>query len=148
MKYLMIAALVFTACGSDEQKPDKPAVVAAKAQCKQVLTHIVQVSPQAAGRSVDEIVAGLPVEDLQSCVASEPEIRACMLTAADVAAVKKCLPSEEVLKCMRKANKARDKAREDAKKEDGDAALDAPFDAIRGKCYAGDPKAADVYGTD
>ena len=146
MKYLLIAVLALCAC--DEDKPDKPSVLAAKTECKQLIAHIAQVTPAAKDTPPDEIVAKTSIEDLQACVASPPEIRQCMLAAPDVAGVKKCIPSDDVLGCMTKANKARAKAREDKKVDDADPAVDAPFDAIRKKCYAGDPKAADDLKVD
>ena len=146
MKYLIIAVLALCAC--DEEKPDKPSVVAAKAECKQLIAHIAQITPQMKDAKPDDVVAKLSIEDLQSCVATPPEIRQCMVGAPDVAGVKKCIPSEDVLGCMTKANKARDKARDDKKIDDVDPTVDAPFDAIRKKCYAGDAKAADDLKVD
>jgi hypothetical protein len=146
VKYLIIAVLALCAC--DEDKPDKPSVVAAKAECKQLIAHIAQITPSAKDTAPDVIVAKTSIEDLQACVASPPEIRQCMLGAPDVAGVKKCIPSDDVLGCMTKANKARDKAREDKKVDDADPTVDAPFDAIRKKCYAGDAKAADDLKVD
>ncbi|MFT3695007.1 MAG: hypothetical protein QM831_17855 [Kofleriaceae bacterium] len=139
MKYaLLIVALLF---GCDEDKPDKPSVIAAKAECKKLIGHIADITPQAKGRT-EEIVANLSIEDQQACVASAPEIRACMMGAADVDGVKKCIPSNDILDCMNKADKARDKERGAKKVDDVDATVDAPFDAIRKKCYAGDKDAA------
>lgn len=146
MKYLIIAVLALCAC--DEAQVDKPSVVAAKAECKQLISHIASITPQAKGTPPDEVAAKMSVEDLQACVASPVEIRQCMLAAPDVAGVKKCIPKEDVLECMTKANKARAKAREAKKVDDVDPAVDAPFDAIRKKCYAGDPKAADDLKVD
>ena len=146
MKYLIIAVLALCAC--EEDKADKPSMVAAKAECKQLIAHIAKITPQAQGTAPDEIVAKTSIEDLQACVASPPEIRQCMLAAPDVAGVKKCIPNDDVLGCMTKANKARAKARDDKKVDDVDPTVDAPFDAIRGKCYAGDAKAADDLKVD
>jgi hypothetical protein len=140
VKYLIIALAVLAAC--DDPAPDTAEVVAIKAQCRTVLQHIVQITPQGQGTDPAQVVAALPVEDLQGCVASEPEIRDCMGTAADVAAVKKCLPGDDVLGCMRTAAGAKKAAREKAGGA-ADPARDRPFDEIRAKCWAGDPKAAD-----
>lgn len=145
MKYLVIAVLALVAC--DEGAPDTPEVVAAKAQCKDVLKHIVQITPRGQGKDPEQVVAALPIEDIQACVATEPEIRACMLTAPDIEGVTKCIPSDEVLGCMRKASTAKKQAHEKAKKKDPDPVMDKPFDDIRAKCWGGgtngDPKAAD-----
>lgn len=142
MSRLAIALLVLGAC-SNEGKLDAEA----RASCTALLKHIVQISPQSTGQDPDKVVAALPIEDLQGCGATEPEIRECMLAAPDVAAVKKCIPSDEVLGCMQKAAKAKAKAHEKANKKEPDPAIDQPFDAIRAKCWgggtAGDPKAAD-----
>ena len=146
MKYLIIAVLALCAC--DEAEVDKPSVVAAKAECKQLIAHIAQITPQAKGTPPDEVAAKMSIEDLQACVASPIEIRECMMVAPDVAGVRKCIPHEDVLGCMTKANKARAKAREAKKVDDVDPTVDAPFDAIRKKCYAGDAKAADDLKVD
>ncbi len=146
VKYLLVMLALSAAC--DESKPDTPAVVEAKAQCKQVLEHMVTISPRGEGKDPAQVVAGLPIEDLQACVATEPEIRDCMLHATDVAAVKKCPPSGEVVACMQKAWAARDRPATKAKKPDGDPALDKPFDDIRAKCWAGDAHAADQLKID
>ncbi|HEY6039775.1 MAG TPA: hypothetical protein VIV58_36090 [Kofleriaceae bacterium] len=146
MKYVIIAVLALCAC--DEPEVDKPSVVAAKAECKQLFAHIVQITPQTKDQKPEDVVAKISIEDLQTCASSPIEIRECMMGAPDVAGVKKCIPSEDVLGCMTKANKARAKAREDKKVDDVDPTVDAPFDAIRKKCYACDAKAADDLKVD
>ncbi|HET9987520.1 MAG TPA: hypothetical protein VFQ65_03355 [Kofleriaceae bacterium] len=146
MKYLML--MLAFACACDEDKPDTPAVAAAKAECTRILEHLATISPYGQGKDPATVVAALPIEDLQACVATEPEIRSCMAKAPDPAAVKKCPPSGEVHACMTKAWAARDKAREQANKPDGDPRIDQPFIEIRAKCWAGDAKAADGLKVD
>jgi hypothetical protein len=126
-----LAILLAVVCACDDGQADTDEVQAAKLECHDLLKHLVLISTSGAmaasveveGRYAEGIVAKLPVEDIQSCVASEPEIRACMLIATDVRGVKKCIPSQPVLDCMQTAGKA--------KRAD-----------IRAKCWAGDPKAA------
>lgn len=126
MKTLVLAliagTLVSLAAGCDEAKPDSPAEAAARTQCKQLFAHLVEISPRRDGADPTAVAAALPVEDYESCMTTEVEIRDCMMTAADVPAVKKCIPKDEVLKCMRKAK-------------------DVP--EIRKQCWTGDEHAAD-----
>ncbi len=140
MKYLVIALLALAAC---EEAPKLSGE--AEQQCKTLLKHIVEITPQGRGKDPEAVVNALPIEDYQGCVATEPEIRACMLQANDVDGVKKCIPSDEVLACMQTAATAKKQAHEKAKKKD--AVMDKPFDDIRAKCWGGgvkgDPKAAD-----
>jgi len=141
VKYLVIAALALAAC--EETAADTPEVVAAKAQCKDVLKHVVQITPRGQGKDPEQVVAALPIEDIQACVATEPEVRACMLVVPDVAGVKKCIPNDEVLACMRTAATAKKQAHDKAKQPQADPAIDKPLDDIRARCWAGDAKAAD-----
>lgn len=121
MKYLMIALLLATtAC--DEPVPDTAEQAATRAQCKQLFGHIVQISPQVKGKSVENVVAKLPYEDYDGCMAKEHEIRECMLIASDVAGVKKCIPADDIVDCMKRARDIPD---------------------VRAKCWGGDAHAAD-----
>jgi hypothetical protein len=112
----LLALLAFGAC-SDVDKPDSPEVIALTAQCKQLLVHVVSLSPQATGKDATKIATALPIEEIEQCKAGEPEIRACMMAATDVATVKKCIPSGDVLGCMTKV---------------------ANIPSIRAKCWNGD----------
>jgi hypothetical protein len=150
VKYLALALALVCAC--DDGDVDNDEVKATKAQCHDLLKHVVVVSPQGAGQDAEAVASALPIEDIQSCVASEPEIRACMLAAPDLAGVKKCIPSNEKLDCMQTTAKAKKAAHEKANTEswasekdpDPDAVMDKPFDDIRARCWAGDVKAAEI----
>ena len=142
MKYLALALALVCAC--DDGDPDSDEVKAIKAQCHDLLRHVVTVSPRGAGQDAEAVASALPVEDIEGCVASEPEIRACMLSASDLAGVKQCIPSNAKLDCMHAAAKAKKVAHEKANKTDPDPVMDKPFDDIRARCWAGDVKAADI----
>jgi hypothetical protein len=120
VKYLVLALLAFTAC--DEAPADTAAVSATKAQCRKLLAHAVTITPRGAGLNAEEVAAALPVEDIDGCVHTEPEIRDCMLDAPDLEKFRACIPKDEILACMKKAK-------------------DVP--EIRKKCWTGNPKAAD-----
>lgn len=123
MKALLLAALAsLVLFGCDEAKPDSPEEAAARTQCKQLFSHLVQISPRGAGKDPAAVAASLPVEDYEGCMTTEVEIRDCMMTAPDVTAVKKCIPKDEVLQCMRKAKAVPE---------------------IRKRCWTGDEHAAD-----
>lgn len=137
MRYLALMLALLVAC--DEDKPDTAELAHAKDECRVLLKHIVSISPQGQGRNADEIVAALPIEDIQACMATDPEVRTCMGEAQDVATVKQC-PGR--IACAGVATAARDKARKDPKQ--ADPTIDKPFDDIRDKCLAGDVHAADA----
>lgn len=127
MKYLMMTVALVAGCSEPETK-DSPEVTAAKAECHQLFVHVAQISPQAAGRDPEQVVAEFPVEATEECRVAEHEVRACMIAAKDVAGVRACVPSDEVLACMGKA-------------------VNVP--SVRAKCWSGaatdkgNPKAAD-----
>lgn len=112
------------ACG-DTEKADTAEQKAVKDECKALLVHVASISPQLkdSGKTAEELVKGLPVEDIVQCTAAEPEARACMMAAPTVDAVRKCVPSDAVIACMHRAKKHPD---------------------VRAKCWAGDAKAADT----
>lgn len=139
--FVLLALLV--AC--DDDKPDTAEVAQGKDACKKLLVHIVSISPQGEGKSADEVVAALPIEDLQACAATDVEVRNCMAKAKDVAAVKAC---PGMIACAGKATAARDKARKKASQPAGSATIDQPFDDVRAKCLAGDEHAADSLATE
>jgi hypothetical protein len=87
-------------CGQD--KPDPPEVAQRKQACKVLHEHLFRISPQSglAGLSEAEqqkklaqLQAGVPIEDIEQCAAADPKVVACMQQAADVAAVKACIPA-------------------------------------------------------
>jgi hypothetical protein len=120
VKYLVLALLAFTAC--DEAPADTPDVIATKAQCRKLLAHAVTITPRGAGLDAEQVAAALPVEDIDGCVHTEPEIRDCMLDAPDLDKFRACIPKDEILACMKKAKGVPE---------------------IRKKCWSGDPKAAE-----
>ncbi|MEO6772787.1 MAG: hypothetical protein ABI467_07155 [Kofleriaceae bacterium] len=126
MKYLVLAVVALSlgvaGSGCDEAKPDSPAEAAARSQCKALFAHLVAISPHLDGKDPAKVAAALPVEDYESCMTTEVEIRDCMMGAKDVAGVKACIPKDDILKCMRRAK-------------------DVP--EIRKRCWAGDAHAAD-----
>jgi hypothetical protein len=128
----MIIAFALLGFACDEEQAEKPEVQAQKAQCRDLLKHIVSISPQLSGQSADQVTADLPIEDVMGCVASEPEIRACMLAAADIATVRGCIPANDVLGCMQAAAEAKDAAHAAAA---GKPVDDKPYDDIRARCW-------------
>ena len=88
-----VFAISIYATLNDENK-DAPEIAARKEQCRQVVRHLIEISPHRNGRSVDETVAKIPVEDIEQCGAAYPESVTCMLKAADIATVKNCIPEQ------------------------------------------------------
>jgi hypothetical protein len=134
--------MVVVFAGCDDDKPDTPEVAAAKADCKTLLEHIVQISPQGQGKDPKAVVDSLPIEDIQGCTATDPLIRRCMGAAKDVAAVKAC-PGE----CIGTLSAYRAFKRKNAKIEDDKSSptIDTALFPFVDKCLAGDAKAADGF---
>jgi hypothetical protein len=84
-------ALGIYATLTDEDK-DEPAFAARKAECRKLVHHLIEMSPEAAGKSAEELAAKIPVEDIELCAASYPEAVACMQGAADLPAARACVP--------------------------------------------------------
>ncbi len=98
-----VLAAVFTAMFAigiwatlhDEEK-DPPDVAARKEQCRQLERHLFEISP-AKDKSVDELVAQVPIEDIEQCAAADkdkktgvdqtPQTIACMMAAQTADAV-------------------------------------------------------------
>jgi hypothetical protein len=76
---------------TDEDK-DEPAFAARKAECRKLVTHLIEMSPEAAGKNSEELAAKIPVEDIELCAASYPEVVACMQGAANLPAARACMP--------------------------------------------------------
>ena len=109
MKLLVIALLALTAC-SDESV-DTPEVAAKKTACRALEAHVFRISPQtadkfkdldetAAQKLADSMVAKLPPEDIDQCVAAEDDIITCMTLAPDTHVLRSCIPSDEMLTCL------------------------------------------------
>lgn len=71
---------------------DTPEVAAKKAQCRKLERHIFEIMPEAKGKNLDELVANVPIEDIELCRAAYPESTACMELAPDMAALRACIP--------------------------------------------------------
>jgi hypothetical protein len=99
---VVLAGVLATGCGKDQ--PDPPELAQRKLACKALGEHLFRISPQAhlqglseaeQRKRVDELQAGVPVEDIEQCAAADPKVIACMQAAADVAAVKACVPARK-----------------------------------------------------
>ena len=110
---LVLIALLAAAC---EEETDPPAVAQRKAECRQLMEHIVRITPRPGGEGpesdparIQRIVAQLPVEDIAQCAAIKdpvqpgqpapppgqtPKVIACMQAAGDVAALRACIPAQ------------------------------------------------------
>jgi hypothetical protein len=76
----------------NDHNVDAPDVAARKASCKELIRHVVEISPQRGDRSVDDVMATIPVEDVEQCGAAYPEVDASKKQAPDVAGVRNCVP--------------------------------------------------------
>jgi len=96
----ILLAVVVAACGSEAN--DSSELAGRKAECRRLEEHLFQVSPQSQltglsasdqHKRLDQLMAGVPVEDIAQCAAADPVVVACMQKAADVAAVRACIPA-------------------------------------------------------
>jgi hypothetical protein len=82
--FAAVFAISIYATLHDENK-QSPDVAAREAECKNLIQHIIEISPQ--HKKVD-----VPIEDIEQCGAAYPEVVSCMQKAADVAGVHACIP--------------------------------------------------------
>lgn len=121
---LVAPVLAFTAgCDGEADRPETAQHDAAQrtaaqrtATCRQLIEHILQITPRPGSdrpetdpARVKEIAAKIPIEDIEQCAAVKdpvkegepappegqtPKVIACMQAAADVAALRKCIPAQ------------------------------------------------------
>jgi hypothetical protein len=84
--FAAVFAIAIYATVHDENKQAAD-VAARQAECKKLVQHVIEISPQHAHQTVD-----VPIEDIEQCGAAYPEVVACMEKAPDVAGVKACIP--------------------------------------------------------
>ncbi len=89
--FAALFALGIYATLNDEQH-DPPDVAARKAECRKLEQHLIEMSPEAAGKNAEELAAKLPIEDIELCGAAYPEVVACMQRTADLGAARACVP--------------------------------------------------------
>jgi predicted aldo/keto reductase-like oxidoreductase len=86
-------------CDDDSAAGANPELVA---ECKKLEAHIIQITPARGGgppetdpKRVEELVAKLPIEDIQQCAAvKDRKVIACMMAATDVAKLRACIPAQ------------------------------------------------------
>jgi hypothetical protein len=127
----IILVLVVAACG--DEPTDSPEVVAKKAQCRALEAHIFRIASQsnaqfdnlddaAAQKLAESMADKLAPEDIDQCVAAEPDVVACMSLAPDVPHVRACIPSDDMLTCMGKYTDQHDKRHNCGYRYKGDVA--------------------------
>lgn len=107
----MAAGLLVLGLAGCEDAKDTPEKAARKVECRKLNEHIFQITPEskalldeaartgaaAAGddarrAKLGELVAGVPIEDIEQCAAADPKVIACMQQAPDQAALRACIP--------------------------------------------------------
>jgi len=93
--------LIVVFAGACEEVKESPEAVQRKAQCRQLEEHIFRITPGPGGElpasdpaSIARLMAEVPVEDIEQCVAARPEALTCMLAAPDVATLRACIPAK------------------------------------------------------
>ena len=93
--------LVIVFAGACEDQKDAPEAAQRKAECRRLEEHIFRITPGPGGElpastpaRIAELMAKVPVEDLEQCAAAKPEAIACMLAAPDVATLRACIPAK------------------------------------------------------
>jgi hypothetical protein len=110
--FVGILALGIYATVHDENQ-DSPAIAARKAECQKLEAHVFSIMPasQLEGLSeeerqkkLDELVAKLPIEDIEQCAAADKDktgadrkagVLDCMKAARDEAGLKQCIPKPQ-----------------------------------------------------
>jgi hypothetical protein len=103
MKLFAVACILMFAAACDEGAADAPAVALRKDECRRLEGHIFQISPESRSRlaglseaeqqkAIEQLVAKVPVEDIEQCAAANPAAITCMQAAPDIAALRACIP--------------------------------------------------------
>jgi hypothetical protein len=98
------AALVFVlvfAAACDEGA-DAPQNAPRAAMCRQLMTHIFQITPPPGSdrpetdpARLQALTARVPIEDIEQCAAVKDEaVIRCMQEASDARALRKCIPAQ------------------------------------------------------
>lgn len=96
---LAVVAVLAGACEAEKETPEQARL---KAECRQLEEHLFQITPAPGATApetdparIQQLVARVPVEDIEQCAAVKDRSRiACMLAARDVAAVRACIPAQ------------------------------------------------------
>jgi hypothetical protein len=96
-------ALVIALAGGCSDENNKPEEGALKAECRALEKHLFQITPRAPGgapeadpKRLEELVAQVPIEDVEQCAAiKDRKVIACMQAAGTVAAVRACIPAKK-----------------------------------------------------
>ncbi len=99
MRAALILIIVFA--GACEDEKDAPEAAQRKAECRRLEEHIFRITPGPGGelpatdpRRIAELMAKVPVEDIEQCTAAKPAALTCMLAAPDVATLRACIPAK------------------------------------------------------
>ena len=99
----VILAMVIVLAGACEDEKDSPESAQRKAECRQLEEHIFRITPSPSTRGgpemdpgrIQELMAKVPVEDIEQCAAvKDRAVIACMQAARDVPAIRACIPPE------------------------------------------------------
>jgi hypothetical protein len=103
----IVAALVFAA--ACDEGADAPENASRAATCRKLMVHILQITPrpgsdrpEADPARIQQLAAGIPIEDIEQCAATKDAasaakkdaVIACMQEATDVAALRACIPAQ------------------------------------------------------
>lgn len=105
MRYFALV-MVLVLAGACEDEKESPEVAQRKAECRRLEAHIFEITPRpgATGaergetdpKRIEELVAKVPVEDIDQCAAvKDRSVIACMQAARDVAAMRACIPAKK-----------------------------------------------------
>ncbi len=101
-RFALVLVMVLAGAGACEDQKDSPEAALRKAECRQLEKHIFRITPGPGGelpatdqRRVAELMAKVPVEDIEQCTAAKPAAITCMLAAPDVATLRACIPAKQ-----------------------------------------------------
>ncbi|HET7501278.1 MAG TPA: hypothetical protein VFK02_09760 [Kofleriaceae bacterium] len=101
---IIVALVALSSTGCEDEK-ESPETAQHKAECRRLEEHIFQITPRPgdpSGRGVtdpkeiERLVAKVPIEDIEQCAAvTDRKVIACMQAAADLAALRACIPTRK-----------------------------------------------------
>jgi len=96
-------AIVLVLAGACQKETDSPEVAQRKDECRRLEDHIFEIMPrpgaehgEADPKKRAELVAQLPVEDIEQCAAvKDRKVIACMQAAPDEKSLRACIPASK-----------------------------------------------------
>ena len=96
---LTVIALAAGACADEQASPE---VAGKHAECRRLEEHIFRITPPPGGdrpetdpARIAELVAKVPIEDIEQCATAKQPVRDCLQAATDARAIRACITAKQ-----------------------------------------------------